>query len=61
MFVISKTAQIIKEETIKSYNRNFISVRKYLDLDISFSELTKSDLEKMVVSMRKAPSLTRFQ
>ena len=52
-FIISKTAKGLKEETIKSYNRNFISVRNYLDLDMKFSELTKSDLEKMVVSMRK--------
>ena len=53
-FIISKTAAGIKEETLKSYNRHFITVGKYLDLDMKFSELTKSDLEKMVVSMRKA-------
>ena len=53
-FIISKTAAGIKEETLKSYNRHFITVRKYLDMDMKFSELTKSDLEKMVVSMRKA-------
>lgn len=53
-FIISKTAEGLKEETIKSYNRHFITVRKYLDLELKFSELSKSDLEMMVVSMRKA-------
>lgn len=53
-FIISKTAAGIKEETLKSYNRHFITVGKYLDMDKKFSVLTKSDLEKMVVSMRKA-------
>ena len=33
-FIISKTAAGIKEETLKSYNRHFVSVRKYPDLDM---------------------------
>ncbi len=32
-FIISKTAEGLKEETIKSYNRHFITVGKYLNLE----------------------------
>ena len=46
-FIISKTAEGLKKETIKSYNRHFITVGKYLDM--KFSELSKSDLEMMVL------------
>ena len=33
-FIISKTAEGLKGETIISYNRHFITVGKYLDLDV---------------------------
>lgn len=51
-FLISKSAEGIKEKTITSYNSHFSSVEKHLNIDMTFSEISKRDFEKMIVSMR---------
>ena len=51
-FLISKSAKGIKDKTITTYNYHFTSISKRLDVDMTFGELSKSDLEKAIVSMR---------
>ena len=51
-FLISKSAKGIKDKTITTYNYHFTSISKRLDVDMTFGELSKRDLEKAVVSMR---------
>ena len=53
-FVISKSAKGIKTKTISTYYSHFSAVGNYLDMDKPFSELSKGDFEKMIVSMRSA-------
>ena len=51
-FTISKRASGIKEKTISTYTNHFKAAMKYMDMDTAFSELSKSDFEQMIVSMR---------
>jgi integrase/recombinase XerD len=53
-FTISKSAEGIKEKTISTYINHFTAVQKHLNVDITFSEISKSDFEKMLVSLRSA-------
>ena len=53
-FTVSKSAKGVKEKTISTYILHFNASSKYLDMDMTFSKLSKSDLETMIVSMRKA-------
>lgn len=53
-FVIAKSAEGVKEKTISTYHNHFTAVKKYLDMDLRFSELSKNDLEKMLVLMRSS-------
>ena len=52
-FVISKTAQGVSEATLNNYQYHMKSIAKYLDIEANFEEVTKRDIEKMVVQMRK--------
>ena len=53
-FVISQTAQGLSETTIATYRCHIHSISKHLDIQKPMNALTKTDLEAMVVSMRKA-------
>lgn len=53
-FVTSQQAKGVKEVTVKTYHAHFHSASKFLNMDQSFSELTKRDLESMIVGMRNA-------
>ena len=52
-FVISKTAQGVSESTLNNYEYALRSIGKYLNIEESFESITKRDIEKMVVHMRK--------
>ncbi len=52
-FVISKTAQGVSESTLNNYKYHMRSISRYLDVDRSFDSITKRDVEKVVVAMRK--------
>lgn len=53
-FVISQSAKGVKEKTIKTYHSHFRALSKHLNMELTFSELTKKNLEEMIVSMREA-------
>lgn len=53
-FVIAKTASGVTETTIKTYHAHIHSISKHLDLHKPMESLKKTDLESMLVSMRKA-------
>ncbi len=51
-FIIAKKAQGLADKTLKSYKQQFKSLSRHLDVAIPIDELKKSDLDKMVTSMR---------
>ena len=51
-FIISRKAKGLSDKTLTTYNQHFKAVRRHLDVDIPIDDLTKSDLECMVSSMR---------
>ena len=53
-FINSQKAKGIAAQTIKTYKTHFQSVSKHLNMDLTFGELFKRDLENMIVSMRTA-------
>ncbi len=53
-FVNSQEAKGVAAQTVKTYRTHFQSVSKHLNMDLTFGELSKRDLEKMIVSMRSA-------
>lgn len=53
-FVTSKEAAGVSQTTARMYHSHLHCISKHLDLDTSFEELTKSDLEDMIVSMRRS-------
>lgn len=53
-FVTSQTAQGLAEATLTNYRRHFHSISRHLDIQQPMEALTKSKLEAMVVSMRRA-------
>lgn len=53
-FVISQTAQGLSEITLKNYRHHLHSISRHLDIQQPMEALTKSDLEAMVVSMRRS-------
>ena len=53
-FIISKRAQGIADKTITTYQSQFRAVSKHLDVTIPIEDLTKSDLDNMVASMRNS-------
>ena len=54
IYTAAQTAKGISETTLRNYKQHLHSISKYLDIDMSIADLTKSDLDLMVVSMRKA-------
>ena len=53
-FVISKTAQGVSEATLENYDYHMRNIARYFDIEQSFDEVRKKDIEIMVVKMRKA-------
>ena len=54
LFVISRTADGVSETTLKTYHNHFHTISLYLDVQQPLTDLTKSDLEAMIVSMKKS-------
>ena len=54
IFEASQNAKGVSETTLNNYKYNLKNISKYLDVKKPFDEVTKSDVEKMVVAMRKA-------
>lgn len=53
-FIIAKKAQGLADKTIKSYQSQIGAVSNHLDVNVPIEDITKSDLEKMVTSMRNS-------
>ena len=53
-FVISQTARGLADITLKNYRLHLHSISKHLDIQKPMNELTRSDLDNMIVSMRTA-------
>ena len=51
-FIISQNAQRLSESTLATYRYHIRSISNHLDIQKSMDELTRRDLEAMVVSMR---------
>lgn len=53
-FIIAKKAQGLADKTIKTYQSQIGAVSNHLDVNVPIEDITKSDLEKMVTSMRNS-------
>ena len=53
-FVISQTAEGLAETTLRTYRTHIHSISKHFDIQKPIDELTRQDLDLMIVSMRKA-------
>ena len=53
-FVKAQAAKGVTDKTILTYNRHFHALSYHLDMARTFDELTKDDLDPMLVSLRKA-------
>ena len=52
-FLLAKEAQGVTDATIESYKSHFKTLGNYLDFSLTFEELTKEDLDEMIVAMRR--------
>ena len=52
-FITSQTAKGVSNITLRNYKQHLHSISKYLDIDTPIAELSKNDLDSMVVKMRK--------
>ena len=53
IYTTSQTAKGVSDITLRNYKQHLHSISKYLDIERSIDDLTKNDLEMMVVEMRK--------
>ena len=53
LFVVSKTANGVSDATLRNYHYHRKAISKYLDTNRPISEITKRDLERMIVDMKK--------
>ena len=53
-FVIAQTAKGFTVSTIQNYNSHFHSIGKHIDIETPFCDLQQSDIDNMIVSMRKS-------
>ena len=53
-FIISQTAKGISDATICKYHQVLHNISKYFNIEIPLTNLTKSNLDEMVVKMRSA-------
>lgn len=54
LFVTSRTADGVSETTLKTYKNHFHNISLHLDVTQPLNDLTKRDLEAMIVSMKKS-------
>ena len=54
LFVTSRTADGVSETTLKTYHNHFHTISLHMDVQMPIVDLTKSDLETMIVSMKKS-------
>ena len=54
MFVTSQTAKGVADITIRNYRYHMKNMSNYLDAELPFDEISKREIEQMVVKMRKA-------
>ena len=53
-FIISKTSKCVSEATLSNYRHHLRGIGKHLNIEMPLAELSKRDLERMVVSMKEA-------
>ena len=53
-FISAKTAEGVADITIRNYHNNLHVISKYLDTSRPLGDITKSDLDEMIVAMRRA-------
>ena len=53
-FIISRKTKGLADKTIESYNYHFHAIAHHLDIYKDITDLTKSDLDNMIASMRGA-------
>ena len=53
-YAIHKEALGVKEKTLETYWQQLHAISKHLDLDMTFAELTKKDLDMMIISMKRS-------
>ena len=53
-FITVRTASGVSDITIRNYHNNLHAIGKYLDIDTPIEQLTKSQIDDMVVAMREA-------
>ncbi len=53
-FTVAQAAKGVKDKTLQTYASHFKAAERHLNMDLTFSELTKADLDNMIVSMRAA-------
>ena len=51
-FIISQTARGISDITIRNYRQHLHSISKHLDISTPFEDLSKRQLDEMILSMR---------
>lgn len=54
LFVTSRTADGVSETTLRTYHNHFHNLSRHLDVTQPLSDLTKRDLEAMIVSMKQS-------
>jgi len=54
MFVVSQMAKGVSDITVRNYRYNMRNMKNYFDANQPFDEVTKRDIEGMIVGMRKA-------
>ena len=53
-FIISKTSKCVSDATLSNYRHHLRGIGKHLNIEMPLAELSKRDLERMVVSMKEA-------
>lgn len=59
-FIISRKARGLSDKTLTTYNQHFKAIGRHLDVDIPIDDLTKTDLESMVLEMSKAELAQKY-
>ena len=54
IYTTSQTATGVSDITLRNYKQHLHSISKYLDIERSIDDLTKNDLDLMVVGMRES-------
>ena len=53
LYTLSQTAKGVTDITLRNYSQHLHSISKHLNVDVPMSEISKQDLDMMVVSMRE--------